>query len=368
MKHIGIRCAIVILLAPAMWGCGLKAKPRPPEVLIPEAPTLIRAQAEAEGVRLSFTLPMRNRDGSGLTDLEAIEVQRASMTTEDCPTCPTQYTTVARVRYEYPPGEILPSGRMSLVDKVQNPGLYRYRVLAVNAKGTKSNPSAPVRIFWDVPPSAPANLEAKPGDQRVDLRWEPVNQRADAKPLPPNSVFYQVFRAREGGEFGVVPLTSSPLEEPHFVDTAVQNGIEYSYRVRALRKVGEKLVAGPFSQVVRARPHRLEPPEPPQGLVGFPTSSGVRLVWEGGPGKGVKGYNVYRAESPEGPWTKINSEVLGVPFFDDLPPLRGRSYWYSVSTADDSDPPLEGKRSEAKRVHVPIVIPQPPGGQPSKSR
>lgn len=367
MKKFGMRCTVILFFISLVGGCGLKAKPRPPQVLVPEAPTLLRAQVEAQGVRLSFTLPTRNRDGSGLTDLEIIEVQRASIEEEECPTCPTAYTPVAQIRYEYPQGEVLPSGRMSLLDRPESPGSYRYRVLAINAKGTKSRPSAPVGIFWDVPPAAPRSLEAVAGDQKVSLRWEPVTQRADAQSLEKGSVVYQVFRAREGGEFGVVPLTSTPIEEPEYIDTAVQNGVDYSYKVRALRKVREKLVPGPFSQVVHARPQRSEPPEPPRGLVGFPTPSGVRLVWEGGPGKGVLGYNVYRADSGEGPWKRINSEIVSVPFFDDLTPVRGKSYWYSVTTVDDSEPPLEGKRSEAIRVHVPAAIPQVPGREAGKS-
>jgi len=367
MKKFGMKSIAILFLVPLVGGCGLKAKPRPPQVLVPEAPTLLRAQVEAQGVRLSFTLPTRNRDGSGLTDLETIEVQRASIKDEECPTCPTAYTTVAQIRYEYPSGEVLPSGRMSLVDRLESPGTYRYRVIAVNAKGTKSRPSAAVGIFWDVPPAAPRSIEAVAGDQKVSLRWEPVTERADAESLEKGSVVYQVFRAREGGEFGVAPLTSSPIEEPQYTDSAVQNGVDYSYKVRALRKVGEKLVPGPFSQVVHARPQRLEPPEPPRGLVGFPTSSGVRLVWEGGPGRGVLGYNVYRADSAEGPWRRINSEIVSVPFFDDLTPLRGKTYWYSVATVDDSEPPLEGKRSEAIRVHMPATAPQAPGREAGRS-
>lgn len=349
-------CAVVFLMSMAQ-GCGLKARPKPAKKAVPEPPTALKAEVEAEGVRLSFILPERNTDGSGLTDLEIIEVQRAMAPGDECPTCPVSYSTVGEIRHRYVPGEVLPKGRMSFLDKLDRAGLYRYRAVAVNSESNKSRPSAAITVFWDVPPEAPREIIARPGEGRVDLSWTRVERTADGRPLETTQVFYQVFRGREGAEIATTPLNPGPLPGASYTDVAVQNGVSYSYRVRALKRVGDRFVPGPLSEPVVAMPQRLEPPAPPAGLVAFPTTTGVRLVWEGGPGKGVSGYRVYRAEDPQGPWEQVNTETVVTPYFDDTPPKRGRPYWYSVTTLDDSNPPWEGQRSGPVRVHVPAEAP-----------
>lgn len=346
----------------ASWGCGLKARPRPPELTVPQAPSALRLEPEATGVKVSCAVPERNSDGSALTDLEAIEFHRAGLADTDCPTCPVSFSKVGEVAYSYSPGEPMPKGRVSLLDELERAGLYRYRAVARNAEGRTGKASAAREIYWDVPPARVEGLDVRVGDQRVELRWSPVLRTADGKSLPAEQVAYQVFRSKEGASFGMAPLNPTPIAHNSFTDIAVQNQVSYLYKVRAVRKVGERTVPGPFSEVLQAMPRRLEPPGPPHGLVGFPTATGVRLVWEGGPGKGVSGYRIYRASSPQGPWEQIGADPAVVPFMDDPRVQPGRTYWYSVSTLDDSVPPMEGERSQPVRVHVPSRT--SPGGKP----
>lgn len=341
-------------------GCGLKRKPRPPEQVVPASPVALKVEAEAQGVRVSCAVPERNSDGSALTDLEAIEFQRASLAEPDCPSCPVSFSKVGEVPYSYSPGEPMARGRVSLLDRLERPGLYRYRALARNSQGQPSKPSGAVQLYWDVPPGQVEGLVVSVGDQRVELTWSPVVRAGDGRGLSPEEVAYQVFRSRKGAGFGVAPLNPSPISQNSFTDVAVQNQVVYAYRVRAVRKVGERIVPGPFSQAVEAVPQRLLPLGPPAGLVVFPTAVGVRLVWEGGPGKGVSGYRVYRAMGSAGPWEALSLDPVVTPFFDDLNVQPGRTYWYSVSTLDDSVPPMEGERSAPVRVHVPS------GGAPAR--
>lgn len=337
------------------WGCGLKSKPQPPARVIPSSPTGLRAEVEAQGVKVSCALPQRNTDGSALTDLEAVEFHRAVTAEESCPTCPVSFVKVGEVAYSYSPGEPMPKGRLSLLDPVGKPGFYKYRTVARNSQEERSKPSTVTQIYWDLPPAKVEGLKAVGGDQKVELQWLEVTQTTDGGLLPLDQVAYQIFRSREGAAFGVAPLNAVPLSQSSYLDSAVQNQVAYTYKVRAVRKAGERLVPGAFSDPVEAIPQRLTPPEAPKGLVGFPTSLGVRLVWEGGPGKGVSGYRVYRALQAGGPWELLSPEVVVTPYFDDKAAQHGQTYWYSVSTLDDSAPPLEGQRSEPVRVHMPKV-------------
>ncbi len=352
--------AVFILLAAVgstalilSWGCGLKSKPKPPSLVIPGTPTGLRTEVEAQGVKVSCVVPQRNTDGSALTDLEALEFQRAVELPQECPHCPVNFMQVGEVSYSYSPGEPMPKGRLSFLDPVGKPGLYRYRVVARNSQGQRSKPSAASQVYWDVPPEKVVGLRVVGQDQRVELQWSHVTKAVDGSPLSPELVTYQVFRSREGKAFGLAPINASPLSQNSYVDSAVQNQVAYVYKVRALRKAGDKMVPGAFSEQMEAIPQRLAPPEAPKGLVGFPTSLGVRLVWEGGPGKGLSGYKVYRAAKAEGPWALLSQEVVTTPYFDDRDAEAGRTYWYRVSSLDDSTPPLEGQMSEPVRVHVP---------------
>lgn len=342
-------CAVLVL----SWGCGLKSRPQPPARVVPSPPTSLRAEVDAQGVRVSCALPERNTDGSALTDLEAVEFHRAGIGQEDCPTCPASFTKVGEVPYSYSQGEPMPRGRLGLLDQVGKPGLYKYRAVARNSQGERSKASGVSQVYWDVPPAKVLRLNAKGLDEKVELHWPQVTGAADGTPLASDQVAYQIFRSREKGGFGVAPLNPVPIPQNSYTDTAVQNQVAYLYKVRAVRKAGERLVPGAFSDPVEAIPQRLAPPEAPKGLVAFPTTLGVRLVWEGGPGKGVSGYKVYRATQAQGPWELLSQEVVVTPYFDDKGVEQGRTYWYSVSTLDDSTPPLEGGRSEPVRVHMP---------------
>ena len=354
-RILGLLAAVGSMAIILSWGCGLKGKPQPPTRVIPEAPSGLRAEVDAQGVRLSCAVPERNVEGSALTDLEAVEFQRASVGEGDCPTCPMSFNKVGEVPYSYSPGEPMPRGRLSLLDKVGKPGLYRYRAQARNSRGQLSRPSGTIQVYWDMPPARVEGVTATGSDQRVELRWDQVSVAADGGALLPEQVAYQIFRRREGGGFGVAPLNPTPIPQNSYVDVAVQNQTTYAYRVRAVRRVGERFVPGAFSDQVEVIPQRLAPPGPPAGLVGFPTSTGVRLVWEGGPGKGISGYKVYRARAAAGPWELLSPEVVVTPYFDDRGAEQGRTYWYSVSTLDDSTPPMEGDRSAPVRVHMPTV-------------
>jgi fibronectin type 3 domain-containing protein len=171
-------------------------------------------------------------------------------------------------------------------------------------------------------------------------------------------VGYQLFKARSGGDFGGAPVHGKPLQEARFVDTAVQNYAAYQYKVRAVRTVKDRTVAGPFSAVVEATPQKVLPPEPPQGLVAFPTPAGVRLVWEGAEKRDVAGYRVYRSSAEGGPWEALSAEPIPTVVFNDGAAGRGKTYWYAVTALDDAKPPKESARSTPVRVHV-------PGGPPA---
>jgi regulation of enolase protein 1 (concanavalin A-like superfamily) len=70
-------------------------------------------------------------------------------------------------------------------------------------------------------------------------------------------------------------------------------------------------------------------------LQGVSTASGVTLEWAGVTDPTLKGYNVYKAYSPSGPWTKLNSNAFAPTSFTDFGPGSGTIY-YRVAALDSA--------------------------------
>jgi hypothetical protein len=97
--------------------------------------------------------------------------------------------------------------------------------------------------------------------------------------------------------------------------------------VRLADAVGDQLVV----------PLDLEPPPAPLGLVAVGGSDQVSLVWERPPVDDLLGYDVYRGDSPYGPFTRLNPVPLtaGSRYVDA--PLPGfTTFHYSVAARDSS--------------------------------
>ena len=358
-KGVLVSAALTVLA-----GCGLKGKPVPMEQVVPRVPSELRLEVFPEGIRVSCQVPQRNSDGSPLTDLDAVVVERATGMPVDCPTCPPAFSKLGEVTYLYPEGAEMARGTVEYLDRLTKPGLYHYRVVARTGSGLIGKVSAKAEAYWDLPPRAVEGIEVRSGDKQVEVRWDPVRERSDGSGVDREQLGYQVFRSRKDGGFGPAPLNASPLREPQFLDTAVQNDVAYEYRVRAVLVAKGRPVPGPFSASAEALPQRLFPPAPPEGVIGFATASAVRVVWERGDKPDITGFRVYRADGPDGPWEILTKQPITMGFFDDASAVRGRTYWYSVTALDDAQPPRESERSNWVRVHVPrIAVPAGAGGK-----
>ena len=80
----------------------------------------------------------------------------------------------------------------------------------------------------------------------------------------------------------------------------------------------------------------------------------VTLKWAPSQAAGVVGYNVYRANSPFGPFSKLNLALIGQTSYADATVQPGQSYYY-VATAVDA----AGNESIFSSPPVQITIPNP---------
>ena len=225
---------------------------------------------------------------------------------------------------------------------------YWYKVRACNENGC-GNFSAPAEGWREFRMVPPEGVDAS--DTRSDgilVSWDPV-EHADC---------YEVFRAVSStatswdlvGDCNEVQTASS------YLDTTATPGVTYWYRVKACN---EEPTCGCSGFSAPARGYRTCYPMAPENVKAQLNAGKVQITWdpvEDPPtGNDVPKYEIYRATSEEGPYTKVG-EVTGSPadtsFTDDPPdPEAGEevTYYYKVkacsSVADCGCGPLSAAAS-----------------------
>jgi hypothetical protein len=343
---------ITAVMLTASTSCGVKKSPTPPAMNRPKPPGDFKAELSPEGVLLSCVVPERYENGEVIKGLEAVEFFRAKVPKERaCPSCPLRFIKVgeATLRESF----MGPGARtmVGFVDREVSEGLYKYKAVARDERGARSRPTAALEVYWSVPPERVTGLRAQLSDGGILLSWEPVRKTLDGRPI--KEVKYQVFKAQRGSTFPRTPLNKRPLEITKFMDRRVRKGLVYLYRVRAVRFVEGHPVQGPFSDPLEVSTVDIKAPLPPKGVVAFLTAKGVRVVWEASQSPDVKGYRIYRAQDPEGPWRLVSPPLVPTVLYDDMQVEAGLTYWYAVTAVDEAVPPNESPLSRPARVVIP---------------
>jgi fibronectin type 3 domain-containing protein len=248
------------------------------------------------------------------------------------------YPRVAEVRGEavvYPDRNLVPERR------------YYYRVAAYDQERYEGAWSRTLGYAWGLLPRTPLDLKALPGDRIVRLTWQPVTQLQDGRPVR-DLAGYRLYR-RSGGE-GWIRLKPEPVTAASFQDVAVLNDVEYSYKVRAVRRVGPDFLESLDSPVRTAMPEKLTPPPPVLNLVAVAGESGVELRWDPSPAADVAGYRIYRRQEGEAKFNLLTLTLVTRPAYLDEKAARGRIYHYYVTAVDTSRRANESIPSEEAAI------------------
>jgi hypothetical protein len=166
-----------------------------------------------------------------------------------------------------------------------------------------------------VPPPAPVNPIAEPGDASVYLTWDAVS----------GATGYLVKRSMtEGGPYAV---RANPATN-RFLDAPAANGATWFYVVSAVDAFGE----GPESTEVSATPVELVPPPAPSGLLAVRGDTVVDLTWSAAPT--ATGYLVKRGIHPGGPYVTVGSPATTS--YHDTAVLNGLRWYYVVSAVNSA--------------------------------
>jgi hypothetical protein len=143
----------VIFLVILAWGCGVKAPPTPPDVLVPKAIKDLRGTVKEGAFYLTWSLPKENMDGSRPVDLVRFRVLRRDET-KGCPECPGEFAVKAELDLRTPTqGYLLEDNTVTWKDTGLTEGvIYMYKIIGVNHWGYQGPPSNEVMIRWGAPP------------------------------------------------------------------------------------------------------------------------------------------------------------------------------------------------------------------------
>jgi hypothetical protein len=350
--------ALLLLAVVVLTACGRAGPPVPPERVSPQPAADLGAVVVDGGVELTFTVPTRRADSARLRDLAVVHVFRAEDegAGEPKPALAAGrrvagYAEVAAIRLADPAPAVVAGSRMTLVDRsAATPGRrYSYVVLAEDARGHVSPPSARLSVPLIAVPRAPTAVRATAGDREVRLEWRPPAGLADGTTAEERFI-YQILRA-PGPDAPLEVVTQTSPGATSFVDRGVDNERPYVYAVRALRPARGTVARSEASERVTAMPVDSTPPGPPTELVGIPSERTVRLVWLGSPDLDVARYIVYRGREG-GVLERIGSTIAPGTTFTDRDVAAGR-WRYAVSAQDTSSRANESGRSVEVSVTVP---------------
>jgi fibronectin type 3 domain-containing protein/regulation of enolase protein 1 (concanavalin A-like superfamily) len=172
-------------------------------------------------------------------------------------------------------------------------------------------------------PSAPRNLAAVDGG--ITVNWTPNTEA--------NLAGYNVYRATSAAG----PWTkanASLVTGSSYTDPFGDPGSTWFYQVKAVDLSGNVSAASNTISAVRGTD--VTPPARPTGLVAKPSSTGITLDWDPNSEGDWAGYNVLRAASASGPFTRLNGSLLTSSSFVDLTAPAGAASYYQVVAVDKS--------------------------------
>ena len=197
---------------------------------------------------------------------------------------------------------------------IENGNTYYYKVRALKSDGTAGAWSSVVSVTYKQTLSAPTVTGGNDAQGRPTLKWNAVTGAAK----------YEVYRARSlNGDY----IKYSTVTGTSYTNTSyIENGNTYYYKVRALKSDG---TAGAWSSIVAVTyKQTLSAP----AVTGGNDSQGrPTLKWNAV--SGAAKYEVYRARSKDGTYTKY-STTTGTAYTNSSYLTSGATYYYKVRALD----------------------------------
>ena len=261
--------------------------PYAPDRVLPAPVREFRLTQEGDSLVVSWLLPRENLLGQPLTQVQGCRVYRAAakgLTPEALGSA--DFVLYADIDLAYPQRGEVRGEAMLFRDRELTPDhRYYYRVAAYDQDGYLGGWSKTLSHAWGWLPRAPKELKAVPGDKIVALSWSPVTALQDGSPAR-DLAGYVIYRLSGTGPW--IRLTPAPVVANNFQDVAVLNDVTYTYKIQAVRRLGEDDAgqpgfADPDSHAGEAQPAAARTKRPGGGHL---PGGGTEVGGKPGPGRG----------------------------------------------------------------------------------
>ena len=337
MKLPARRTAILVGLI-TLAACGIKSPPLPPVIRVAETTRDLAVYQEVREAVLGWSYPSSTTAGDPLTELEAIEVWRATFDAVEAPP-PAEDARGRDLNRQLllSGGERIAELDHDALDAATRGSTLEYRddleawrrdhpsddqvlwyaVRSVCCGGRESTLSNIVRLQPATPPEPPTDLSVEPTGDGIRIGWTATD---DLPVLIERSADTESWRA----------VSPKPVAAGDWVDHAATQGRPWNYRLRSVleRKGAPRVVGAPGSAegVLYADVY---PPAAPTGMVCLPEGTRVRLRWQ--PVPDAASYLVERV-SDQGTTVVLAERQTETGFEDEAPPPGTSTY--RVTAAD----------------------------------
>ena len=271
------------------------ASPSVTPATVPGAPTGLSATVSDQRVDLIWTAPASN-GGQSITDYEY--EQGGSGTWISTGSTATSY----------------------MVHNLTNGQPYRFRVRALNSVGAGAASAASPNVTPATEPDAPTGLSATVSDQEVDLIWTAPASNGGA------TILRYEYELDFSGTW-----TSTGSAATSTTVRNLTNGQSYTFRVRAVNRVGAGAASGsqsatPTSTVVA--------PDTPTDLSATPGNRQVMLSWVQPSGGAALTHYEYEQDG-SGTWISTGSKA---PSYTVTGLTNGQTYTFRVRAVNSAGP------------------------------
>ena len=271
------------------------ASPSVTPATVPGAPTGLSATVSDQRVDLIWTAPASN----GGQSITAYEYEQGGSGT---------WISTGSTATSY------------MVRNLTNGQPYRFRVRAVNSVGAGAASAASPNITPATEPDAPTGLSATVSDQKVDLIWT----------APASNGGATILRYEYELDFSGIWISTGGTATSYTV-TGLTNGQSYTFRVRAVNRVGAGLAsssqsATPTSTVVA--------PDTPTDLSATPGNRQVMLSWVQPSGGAALTHYEYEQDG-SGTWTSTGGTA---PSYTVTGLTNGQTYTFRVRAVNSAGP------------------------------
>ena len=324
-------------------GCGNVGDPLPPLIQIPAPVSDLAAYQFGKWIKLSWTLPKLNTDGSAATTSAGVEVYRLSADSSQN-VIPEKALFVRFALkwkvFEEPDFEAQrEGGKLVITDTLSDSetakifgATFSYAVKVINKKKQDAGISNIVSVKVLPIPNPPEGLRSTLAEHFIELSWELPTLNTDDSPVK-DRVKFNVYRSGNPKIAVGERLTQTPTAGSSFEDESMEFGKTYYYFVRAVIETAAGSIESFDSKKLEVINHDTYPPKPPSEVTAISSGEFISLVWSPNSEPDLSGYLVYRS-GQDRDLKRLNENLIVTASTIDKTAQKGQTYFYRVKAVD----------------------------------